>query len=57
MPTTCKTVFVVHKIGGKACGCFVGKTLSWLLFLPSKKIEQKTGDFAAAFVRVPCIYT
>ncbi|EOY1770210.1 TPA: hypothetical protein ACF926_005462 [Escherichia coli] len=22
-----------------------------------KKIEQKTGDFAAAFVRVPCIYT
>ena len=28
--------FVVHKIGGKACGCFVGKTLSWLLFLLSE---------------------
>ncbi|AYC45001.1 MULTISPECIES: hypothetical protein [Gammaproteobacteria] len=26
--------FVVHKISGKACECFVGKTLSGLLFLP-----------------------
>ncbi|HGA9358281.1 TPA: hypothetical protein ACIUAX_004364 [Salmonella enterica subsp. enterica serovar Virchow] len=49
MPTTCKTVFVVHEIGGKAYGCVVGKTLSRLFFL-SRKIEQKTGDFAAVFV-------
>ncbi|WP_205729667.1 hypothetical protein, partial [Escherichia coli] len=36
MPTTCKTVFVVHEIGGKAYGCVVGKTLSRLFFLPSE---------------------
>ena len=35
-PTTCKTVFVFHKIAGKTCECFAGKTLLWLLFLLSE---------------------
>jgi hypothetical protein len=41
MPTTCKTVFVVHEIGGKAYGCCRENAFAVILFALGKSNKKQ----------------